>query len=77
MVIVGNLPFIDDIVGYVTSGLYWKSVAAATLINILILVTFEFSYKQVSAGGYSMKTPYYSIGNLKVRSLLSTKNGRG
>lgn len=42
MVIVGNLPFIDDIVGYVTSGLYWKSVAAATLINILILVTFEF-----------------------------------
>ncbi len=42
MVIVGNLSFIDDIVRYVTSGLYWKSVAAATLINILILVTFEF-----------------------------------
>lgn len=42
LVLAGNLPFIDDISGYVHSRLYWKSVAASALINISILVLLEF-----------------------------------
>lgn len=37
LVLVGNLPFIPDIVEYVRTTSFYKSVAAATLINIFIL----------------------------------------
>lgn len=42
LVIVGNLPFIPDMTGYVRTVLFWKSVAAATFINIFILSAIEF-----------------------------------
>lgn len=42
LVIAGNLPFISDMKGFILSSLFLKSVAAATLINIFILVPVEF-----------------------------------
>lgn len=42
LVIAGNLPFISDMKGFILSSSFLKSVAAATLINIFILVPVEF-----------------------------------
>ena len=42
MVIIGNLPFIDDMAGYIISVPFVKSVAATTLINVFILAAVEF-----------------------------------
>lgn len=42
LVVVVNLPFISDMGGYVLSVPFWKSVYAATLINIFILAAAEF-----------------------------------
>lgn len=42
LVVVVNLPFISDMGRYVFSVPFWKSVAAATLINIFILAAAEF-----------------------------------
>lgn len=41
-VAVVNLPFIHDIPDYLQSPAFWKSVAAAALINVFILATIEF-----------------------------------
>ena len=41
LVVVGNLPFMPDITGYVLTVSFLKSVAAATLINIFILAAVE------------------------------------
>lgn len=48
IVIVGNLPFMDDMAGYVNSSSYWKSVAFATVINIFILASLEFFIQTVT-----------------------------
>lgn len=42
LVILGNLPFIPDIAGYIRTASFWKSVAATTLINLVILAAIRF-----------------------------------
>lgn len=42
LVVVGNLPFISDMGEYVQTVLFWKSVAAATLLNIFLLSAVEY-----------------------------------
>lgn len=38
LVIIGNFPFISDMIGFVKTIEFWKSVAAMTLLNIIILI---------------------------------------
>lgn len=42
LVIVGNLPFITDISGFVGTLSFWKSVAATTLLNAILLVAIDY-----------------------------------
>lgn len=42
LVVIGNLPFVDDLREYICSLNYWKSVMAAVLINIFTLTSIEF-----------------------------------
>lgn len=42
LVVVGNLPFTPDMMGYVRTVSFWKSVAATTLINLFILAAVRF-----------------------------------
>ena len=42
LVVMGNLPFISNMAMYVQTVSFWKSVAAATLLNILFLSAIEY-----------------------------------
>ena len=47
LVIVGNLPFIPDMTGYVRTVAFWRSVGATTLINVIILASAELMVQAV------------------------------
>lgn len=48
LVMAGNLPFISDMAGFVRTASFWKSVAAATLLNIFIQAAAGFAMQIIA-----------------------------
>lgn len=48
LVIIGNLPFISDMTGFIKTVAFWKSVAATTLLNIILLAMVDYMMQAVA-----------------------------
>lgn len=48
LVIIGNFPFISDIIGFVKTIEFWKSVAAMTLLNIILIAAVDYMMQMVT-----------------------------
>lgn len=48
LVIIGNLPFISDMAGFVKTIAFWKSVAAMTLLNVILIAAVDYMMQMVA-----------------------------
>lgn len=48
LVIIGNFPFISDMIGFVKTIEFWKSVAAMTLLNIILIAAVDYMMQMVT-----------------------------
>lgn len=48
LVIIGNLPFISDMREFVKTIEFWKSVAAMTLLNIILIAAIDYMMQMVA-----------------------------
>lgn len=48
LVIIGNLPFISDMAGFVKTIAFWKSVAAMTLLNVILIAAVDDMMQMVA-----------------------------
>lgn len=48
LVIIGNLPFISDMAGFVKTIAFWKSVAAMTLLYVILIAAVDYMMQMVA-----------------------------
>lgn len=47
LVAIGNLPFISDMSEFIKTVSFWKSVAATTLLNVILLVAIDYMIQSI------------------------------